>query len=70
MVICFSCWHRGSLSSMPSFICTMYIRNAHLDVVHSFSLKRVYFINVQYHLQWQNIDNIKEFNWNFENLEV
>jgi hypothetical protein len=22
------------------------------------------------HLQWENIDKIKEFNWNFENLEV
>jgi hypothetical protein len=31
-------------------------------------LTAIYFLAC--HLQWENIDKIKEFNWNFENLEV
>jgi len=55
---------------------SVYVRDAHLDIAYSFSLttyvtcpqKKNNLCNLTYHLQWENIDKIKEFNWNFENL--
>ena len=62
---------------IPAFFYSysVYVRDAHLDIAYSFSLttyvtcpKKNNLCNLTYYLQWENIDKIKEFNWNFENL--
>jgi hypothetical protein len=61
--------------SLPSFILySVYVCVVHLDMAYSLTCtfwcdcNNSY--NLAYHPQWENIEKIKEFNWNFKNLEV
>jgi hypothetical protein len=51
-----------------------YVCGVHLDMAYSLTCAFCCDCNNSYNLayrpQWENIDKIKEFNWNFENLEV
>jgi hypothetical protein len=61
------------LSAFPvgTEVCAHSQLHGYSDIAtHSFSLAFNNIYNFLWNLQWENIDKIKEFNWNFENLEV